>query len=866
MPNVTAAIGAIFVTVANVRWLGKKNVASLTKIAQPAIPRRGATQTYEASRHLIDDPGLSVGERKKVMLNLARAAIVAGTARDVPDGLVQAADLLRQLIDDRPANWTDLMGAATELVDASFLKADKHGDFSGYEEALALLGLTAEQMPPDSEAKAIVLQKRAEYQLKSAGQLPQGPQASARIWEAIASWREAIAADPPPRPERLRVMHSDIGEAISRAYPFLADPLGELEIGIGECQIALQLAGQSARKRAPVQIRLAKLLICRAVERAHGALATELASQILRQLGPAQADAAEAERLLRLAARHGEPEVRANTASFLPYVATVRAMIDGHLDAGGRKSADEWRQAAVTMEQDDPLERVRFAQGWVLFAASSQEAAACAEAYWYLMRAVPDAVAVRYLPGERERVLAGTQSKAEEAGDWLTEAGRVGDAALALELGRAVSLTEILGRDRPDLEAALDRAGDADLVRRYRAALDEYAAAAGPGQAVHGDAPQRAWSRYVQTLHEVTTAVGIDLPQAIPTMTELAQATGQGPLVYLAAASRGGYAIIVPTAGPPACLRLPELIRSEVADQVTNFLRAPDLDSAPELMALIAAAARWLWQAGLSELAEALPAGALVTIVPVGLLSLLPVHAAGGPTAPGQGPEDWEFLADRVTVRYAPNARMLARARARAASMPDDQLSLLSVAAPDAIAGSRLPHAASEAEQVWQKWHQPAGQEPVARGTLSDVEPLLAERTVWHLACHFYARPDSILDSALVLAGGELSLRAIFALPAAPRRLAILSACETHRSGTDLPDEATGLPTGLIQAGFAGVVAAHWPVSDRSTSDLMTRFHDLWRNEGLSPAAALARAQRECRAQRRYRHPFWWAPFSLTGR
>jgi len=164
---------------------------------------------------------------------------------------------------------------------------------------------------------------------------------------------------------------------------------------------------------------------------------------------------------------------------------------------------------------------------------------------------------------------------------------------------------------------------------------------------------------------------------------------------------------------------------------------------------------------------------------------------------------------------------------------------------------------------------------------------------VWHFACHCVAEPDHILDSALILADGELSLRDILALPPAPRRLAILSACETHRSGTDLPDEATGLPAALIQAGFAGVVASQWAVGDWSTSHLMSRFHDLWRNKGLAPAAALAEAQRWCRtatvadlhgygsveqrdglqapdepgplANRPLRHPFWWAAFALTG-
>jgi CHAT domain-containing protein len=163
---------------------------------------------------------------------------------------------------------------------------------------------------------------------------------------------------------------------------------------------------------------------------------------------------------------------------------------------------------------------------------------------------------------------------------------------------------------------------------------------------------------------------------------------------------------------------------------------------------------------------------------------------------------------------------------------------------------------------------------------------------VWHFACHCYARPDRILDSALILDGGELTLRAILALPPAPRRLAVLSACGTHRSGTDLPDEVTGLPTALIQAGFAGVVASHWPVNDWSTAHLMTRFHDLWHNHGMPPAAALAAAQgwfrtathadlRAYSSQQRgdtqlpaeperqdgrpFRHPFYWAPFALTG-
>lgn len=887
-----AAAGTVLAALYCVRWTRQQSRRFLAKVSRGNIPRRAASETYEACRHLIGNPLLSASARKTVMLNLARAAIVRCTNDDAPDGLVEAADVLRELLADPPPDWSAMMGAATELADASFVKADKHGDFSGYEDVLRLLAQTADRMPPDSDAQAIVHQKHAEYQLQLAGQLPPGPAASARLAQAVASWRAAIAVVPPHCRARLRVMHADIGEAIARAYPHLADPLGDLEVGIAECQTAVQLAGPSPRKRAPAQIRLAKLLVLRATERA-ASIRSTAPERVIREAPMALADIAEAERLLRLARKRGAAGVRASAEALLAATATFHAVMRGQKEAGGPQAIGEWRRAAEAMASAGPLERIQFAQGWVACAADAQDALCCAEAYWYLMRAVPEAVAVRYLLGQRERVLTDMQSTAEEAGYWLAEADRVGEAALALELGKAVSLTEVLSRDQPGFEAALRQAGHTELLGRYKAAINDYGVATRPGQDDGSSTPQRTWSKYAETLREVTTAIGADVPDALPTLAELSEAAHDGPLVYLAAASRGGYAIIVPPGGPPACLRLPRLTRSEVASRLSSFLRVPGLASVAEVMRQVAGTVHWLWDAGLGELASHLPAGALVTIVPVGLLSLMPVHAAGAPTIPGQEPGEWAFLADRVTIRYAPNARTLLHARAGATALPRDALSLLSVAAPEAVAGHRLRHAAREAEQVWRQWDAPANQRPVTSGAPRDVEPLLAERTVWHFACHCYARPDRILDSALILDGGELTLRAILTLPPAPRRLAVLSACETSRSGTGLPDEATGLPAGLIQAGFAGVVASHWPVNDWSTAYLMTRFHDLWHNHGMTPAAALAAAQRWFRAAtiadlrtysttqlrggtrlpaepgppdgRPFRHPFYWAPFALTG-
>ena len=129
-----------------------------------------------------------------------------------------------------------------------------------------------------------------------------------------------------------------------------------------------------------------------------------------------------------------------------------------------------------------------------------------------------------------------------------------------------------------------------------------------------------------------------------------------------------------------------------------------------------------------------------------------------------------------------------------------------------------------------------------------------------------------------------LTLRDFFTLQLQGIRLAILSACETGLPGTELPDEVISLPTGLLQAGVAGVIASLWSVADLSTMLLLTRFYDLCHNEQLPYAEALCQAQiwlRDITAgeladqypdlyapdpdQCPFAHPFYWAAFGYTG-
>jgi len=116
---------------------------------------------------------------------------------------------------------------------------------------------------------------------------------------------------------------------------------------------------------------------------------------------------------------------------------------------------------------------------------------------------------------------------------------------------------------------------------------------------------------------------------------------------------------------------------------------------------------------------------------------------------------------------------------------------------------------------------------------------------VHHLACHGSARLDAPLESSLLLAGhARLTLGDLLELRLADgARLTVLSACETQLPGAELIDEVVSLPTGLLQAGVAGVVASQWTVHGLATAVLMTRFHRGLRVEGLAPPDSLRAAQ-----------------------
>ncbi|MEV4056038.1 CHAT domain-containing protein [Amycolatopsis sp. NPDC049688] len=184
-------------------------------------------------------------------------------------------------------------------------------------------------------------------------------------------------------------------------------------------------------------------------------------------------------------------------------------------------------------------------------------------------------------------------------------------------------------------------------------------------------------------------------------------------------------------------------------------------------------------------------------------------------------------------VSLAPSAALWHRAATAPSASGGDHV---------VVAGPGLPHAAAEAAALARRY-------PGARrftGRTARVEPVLAAldgAALGHIAAHGVFRTDNPLFSALRLADGPLTVYDLERLGRPPRQV-VLSGCDSGRSAIHAGDELLGLASALLALGTTSLVATVLPIPDDAGRALMVRHHRHLA-AGLTPAAALARAQAE---------------------
>ncbi len=530
-----------------------------------------------------------------------------------------------------------------------------------------------------------------------------------------------------------------------------------------------------------------------------------------------------------------------------------------------------------------------------------------------------------------DRVLALGQNAgiASEAAAIALNAGRPEEALQLLEQGRGILLAHALDA-RDDMAELRERDPDlAERITRVRARIETVSVptmdfmagdlggeggalgAAGTGVDALAQHQRMEVDRRRELARELDDLVsrarglpGLEDFQRPPSLTRLRASAADGPVIVVNTSDLRCDAFIV-TGGRISTVPLPDLrvddgpkgekgLRTRTAE-LLDALAAHGEGPAATWRAQLTLKDTlvWLWDAVaepvLTEL-ERLSLGpdgtdspSRLWWCPTGLLSLLPLHAAGryddspaperAQSRPGRnraigtGPRT---LPDRYVCSYTTTLRSLAaldgghRARPAGGILVVDQSEVPGLAP--------LPHARAEAHMLTERLPGATLLKGSEASRAAILQALL-EHPMLHFSGH--GRQDWNDAAGGVLYCGErgesetLTVTDISRLRLGDARLAFLSACETARGTAEVPDEALHLSGALQLAGFAHVVAAQWTVDDEFARRLTEEFYEELRPSDTGDLAPDEAARALHRAVQRLRSeaddPIRWAAYIHTG-
>jgi tetratricopeptide (TPR) repeat protein len=522
------------------------------------------------------------------------------------------------------------------------------------------------------------------------------------------------------------------------------------------------------------------------------------------------------------------------------------------MEAGNARSGDAtasavagFRFACQIGRETNLMSTLDAAQYWSSWAMTRKAWSEVAEASQHGLRALHELAGRQLLRENKETPIRNAPGIAARGAYALLRCGEGRDAVVALETGRALMLSEVLERDRADLED-LGQHHPGVLTRYKNAArgVDELERSQHANPELNQTGGLRAARAELdQAVAEIRAIAGYDQFLQVPTFDQINALARVCPVVYLAASEDGGLALIVDAnrRGPVLSIRLPALTTATLHQQLRLYRGAYDQQRVDSSMWEdgLESITEWLWLNVMGPLLSVLGHARAAVLVPLGGLGLLPLHAAW--VRDSTAPSGRRYALDLVALSYIPNARALDKCRKLAASVPCSKL--FAIDEPRPVRGRPLPTSAAEvsAAASWFPHHKVLRHEQASRSAALNELP---KHDVYHFSCHGKAHPDEALESALIMARNmPLTLRDILSLKLSGARLAVLSACETAIPDSSIMDETVSLPTGLVQAGVACVMGSLWQVPSIATAALLGRFYQLWRGNGLEPAQALRQAQ-----------------------
>ena len=297
-----------------------------------------------------------------------------------------------------------------------------------------------------------------------------------------------------------------------------------------------------------------------------------------------------------------------------------------------------------------------------------------------------------------------------------------------------------------------------------------------------------------------------------------------------------------------------ESIARPVCEHLARSRSRAELSADPQLASL----SRLL----LDPVAPLLP-GKRLLVVGDGILQSVPFAAL---LEPGSGGP----LVARHEIVGLPSMSVLGELRREVAGRPSVPKTLWVLADPD-FNGlfEPLPRTRQEAAAILELAPSPKravlGLE-ASRATV--LNSALRDYRLLHFATHGSFSASDLDGGRLILAqteaNGFLHLADIYELDLRAE-LVVLSACQSALGREVRGEGMMGMTRGFFYAGAERVLVSLWNVNDRVTVELMRHFYRGLLVEGLSPAAALRKAQNAIRRQADWQAPYFWAGFTLQG-
>ncbi|MCM2422175.1 CHAT domain-containing protein [Streptomyces sp. RKAG293] len=459
-------------------------------------------------------------------------------------------------------------------------------------------------------------------------------------------------------------------------------------------------------------------------------------------------------------------------------------------------------------------------------------------------------------------------------------AGRTEQAAVLLELGRAVLMSQ-------DLEA---RGDVSDLAAVHPSLADAFAVLSAR-LLDHQDTREDERSGRVREQHEVAEQwrrllddirrhPGFETFLRAPTVEQMRAEAAEGPIALINVDRLRCDALVVTG---DAVLRVPlDITEGLLAYTAREFLAAAAVgrDASAtrqqEAQETVFATLELLWDRvarpvlDAAGLTEPIPGGTPSAEVPrlwwsaSGPLAHLPLHAAGYHRQEDVAAR--RSVLDRVASSYTPGIRALSHARQApvARGLAGQYLAVGQPTGENGSAGASAREIAAVARTL-------TGLR-VLDGATARVDTVLAAlpyAAIVHFACHGISDPADPSRSRLELADGPLEVTGVARQRLPRAQLAVLLACHTARTDR-LPDEAIHLTSAFQTAGYPQVVGALWEAADLVSVRLAGHLYRSLRRYGggldvADTGRALNGIVRDLR--KRYpRSPAVWAPYVHTGR